>query len=113
MADWPYSTSTWQRLRRAHLAIEPTCRMCWSLEHRFVMADVVDHIVPISKGGPAFPDHAGLQSLCAPCHARKGARGPEAGAVKTHKPIRGCDANGWPLDPLHPWNVQEAGREDE
>jgi 5-methylcytosine-specific restriction enzyme A len=104
MADWPYSTTTWQRLRKAHLAIEPMCRWCWSIEHKIVTATTVDHILPISHGGEPFPDHDGLASYCAACHSAKTARGSEAGAIKSAKPRRGCDANGAPFDPAHPWN---------
>lgn len=100
MADWPYNTPTWQRLRKAHLAIEPMCRGCMP---RLVVANTVDHVRAISDGGQPFPDHAGLASYCPACHARKTARGSEAGAVRSTKPVKGCDANGMPLDPQHPW----------
>jgi 5-methylcytosine-specific restriction protein A len=106
MADWPYSTSTWQRLRRAHLSIEPTCRACRDQQGRIVLANTVDHVVPIGDGGPAFPEHTGLASYCAACHNRKTARGTEAGAIRTTKPIKGCDVDGIPHSPDHPWNVQ-------
>lgn len=102
MADWPYSTGRWQRLRRQHLALEPLCQGC---APRLVPADTVDHVVPVSEGGPAFPAHAGLRSYCGPCHSAKTARGTEAGAVRTRKPRRGCDANGNPIDPAHPWSI--------
>lgn len=72
------------------------------------MANTVDHRVSISEGGPAFPGHDGLASYCQSCHSQKTARGAEAGAAKTNRPLqprKGCDANGNPLDPAHPWNL--------
>jgi 5-methylcytosine-specific restriction enzyme A len=101
MADWPYNTANWQRLRKAHLALEPLCRGC---KPRLVPANTVDHVVPISDGGPAFPGHDGLVSYCPACHSAKTARGAEAGAVRSSKPRRGCDADGNPLDASHPWS---------
>lgn len=103
MAEWPYNTAAWRKLRKAHLAIEPQCRGCKAVG-RLMLASHVDHIKAISDGGAPFPGHDGLQSLCLPCHSRKTARGAEAGAVRSTKPMRGCDADGNPLDPAHPWS---------
>ena len=109
MADWPYSTARWQRLRLAHLDIEPTCRGCAAMG-RLTRADTVDHVQAISDGGAPFPGHDGLHSYCTPCHSRKTARGSEAGAVRTRKPMKGCDVNGRPLDPAHDWNAGKSLR---
>lgn len=57
----------WRRLRTAHMAAEPLCRMCGKL------ADLVDHITPILDGGAVLDDN-NLQSLCKACHAVKSAR---------------------------------------
>ena len=103
MAKWPYNTTTWARLRAAHLSIEPLCRACHA-EGRLAIANTVDHVVPISEGGSAFPGHDGLASYCAPCHSAKTARGAEAGAIRSTKPRRGCNPDGSPLDPAHPWH---------
>lgn len=97
-----YGTSTWRKLRAAHLALEPLCRACKAMG-RLTPARHVDHIRAISDGGNPFPDHDGLQSLCTACHSAKTARGAEAGAARSNKPRKGCDANGNPLDPEHPW----------
>jgi 5-methylcytosine-specific restriction protein A len=68
------------------------------------IANHVDHRLAISEGGDPFPSiGTGLASYCAPCHSAKTARSSEAGAVKTDRPRKGCDANGMPLDPSHPW----------
>lgn len=51
----------WDRLRTAHLAGEPLCRMCG------LPAVLVDHIIPIRDGGERL-DENNLQSLCRRCH---------------------------------------------
>lgn len=102
MAKWPYNTARWQKLRRLKLRTDPLCEGCHP--HRLTYAEHVDHVVPISSGGNAFPGLDGLRSLCPPCHSAKTARGAEAGAIRTDKPRRGCDENGNPLDPNHPWS---------
>lgn len=103
MSIWPYSTARWKRLRELRLNLNPMCEGC--LQAGFVRkANHVDHRKAISDGGDAFPEIAGLASLCASCHSAKTARGPEAGAIKTNRPRKGCDINGMPLDPDHPWN---------
>lgn len=111
MADWPYSTARWRRLRSLKLATDPLCEPC-TAAGRLTVANTVDHDVPISAGGPAFPGLDGLTSMCPSCHGQKTARGSEAGAVRTTRPIqprRGCDADGNPLDPAHPWADKSLG----
>jgi 5-methylcytosine-specific restriction protein A len=110
MADWPYNTTAWQRLRSAHLFRFPFCEGCTAVGRKHMLANTVDHRHPISEGGPAFPGHDGLASYCASCHSSKTARGPEAGSAKTHRkvqPRKGCDENGFPFDPAHPWNLEK------
>ena len=104
MAEWPYSTARWQRLRAEQLSRHPLCEGCLP---RLVPANHVDHRKAISDGGEPFPPAGiGLASYCAPCHSRKTARGIEAGAVRSTKPRKGCDVQGNPLDPTHPWCVR-------
>ncbi|WP_370640639.1 HNH endonuclease signature motif containing protein [Xanthobacter sp. NFH-44] len=79
------------------------CRGCAG-EGRLTRANTVDHVVPISEGGSAFPGHDGLASYCPSCHSAKTARGDEAGAIRTAKPRKGCNPDGSPLDPAHPWH---------
>ncbi|WP_394437025.1 HNH endonuclease [Sphingobium naphthae] len=108
MADWPYNTANWKRLRTAHLRAFPFCEGHKAMGSPYVIANTVDHRVPISEGGPAFPGHDGLASYCPACHSAKTARGTEAGAVRSGKPRRGCDAEGNPLDPSHHWKSLRA-----
>ena len=102
--NWPYNTARWRKVRSLKLSAQPLCEAC--LPHRYTIASHVDHVHAISNGGPAFPGMDGLRALCPSCHSAKTARGPEAGAIKTTKPRRGCDANGNPIDPAHPWSEQ-------
>ncbi|WP_374322166.1 HNH endonuclease [Brevundimonas sp.] len=100
MADWPYTTARWQRLRKAKLSEAPLCQTC---EHRGrkVVAEHVDHVVAIKQGGPAFPPMDCLRALCAPCHSIKTNALDRAGGKGVA--IKGCDADGLPLDPAHPF----------
>lgn len=109
MADPLYSTAAWKRLRAAHLARFPFCGGC-EAAGRITVANTVDHVIPVSKGGPAFPGHDGLASYCRACHSQKTARGVEAGAARTSKPRKGCDDAGKPIDPTHPWNAGKSLR---
>lgn len=100
MADWPYDTASWKRLRRLKLSESPLCETC-GLRGRKVIAKAVDHVVSIASGGDAFPPLDGLRSLCTSCHSiktnamdRKGGKGIA---------IKGCDEHGLPLDPNHPF----------
>ncbi|WP_170005029.1 HNH endonuclease [Pseudopontixanthobacter vadosimaris] len=108
MAEWPYNTGNWKRLRKAHLSAFPFCEGCKAMGKLHVIANTVDHLHPISDGGNPFPGHDGLRSYCPACHSAKTARGREAGAVRSAKPRRGCDADGNPLDAAHPWKSLKA-----
>lgn len=103
MADWPYNTAQWKRLRRAHLDLFPMCEGCLDMG-KLTDANTVDHRIPINAGGAPFPGHDGLASYCTSCHGAKTVRGVEAGAVRTRKPRRGCSPDGSPLDPAHQWH---------
>lgn len=104
MANWPYNTAAWQRLRKAKLSRDPLCEDCQAMG-RITPANHVDHCHAISDGGDAFPPLDELSSKCGPCHSAKTARGAEAGAVRTEKARKGCNSDGSPLDPLHPWTT--------
>lgn len=108
MSGRVYDRQRWKRLRLAKLRAVPLCEDCRQVGV-VRAATVVDHVRPVRLGGEAFPPLSGLRSLCKPCHDAKTVRGAEAGAVRTTKPRRGCDADGRPLDERHPWNVQSAG----
>ncbi len=102
MANWPYNTTAWQKLRSAHLTLYPLCEGCDQMG-LVALANTVDHRTAINEGGAPFPNHDGLASYCPSCHSAKTARGREAGAFRTRKPRKGCNPDGSPLDRKHPW----------
>lgn len=109
MAAWPYNTRAWRLLRQAKLAIDPLCAPCNAMGI-ITLANTVDHDHPVNDGGDPFPCLADLTSMCPSCHGAKTARGSEAGAIRSSKARKGCDVDGNPLDPNHPWNVEKSLR---
>ena len=67
-----YQSTPWRKLRALKLEQEPMCEECLKAG-RLNPAQMVDHIVPINKGGASL-DIENLQSLCNACHARKSAK---------------------------------------
>ncbi|UXT40791.1 HNH endonuclease [Agrobacterium tumefaciens] len=107
MAEWPYSTAAWQRLRIAKLSQTPVCEACRMLG-RIEIAEVVDHVKAIASGGDPFPPLEGLMSLCAPCHNSKtnakDRRNATTGRSSGHRrALKGFDVDGNPIDPEW-WN---------
>ena len=94
------NSTAWKTLRAQVLAEEPLCRMC-TARGLVVPATDVDHIN--NNTGDYTDDNRreALQSLCHECHSRKTAA--EMGKSVTW----GCDVNGNPLDPDHPWNREQ------
>ena len=81
--------AAWRRLRAAVLEAQPLCACgCGGLS-----TDVDHHDNDASNN-----DEDNLVPLCHECHSRKTQQdlGKRVSA--------GCDANGQPLDPDHPWN---------
>ena len=64
-----YASSAWKALRNAHRIKEPLCRVHAQAGYT-VVAEMVDHIVPIARGGAPLDDD-NLESLCCSCHQRK------------------------------------------
>lgn len=92
-----YSTERWQRIRRAQLSREPTCRMC-QRSGLVVAASIVDHVTR-HEGDPVRFFAGPFQSLCKPCHDQAKQREERRG----HSDEIGAD--GWPIDPRHPANA--------
>lgn len=111
MADWPYNTAQWRKLRLLKLSHDPLCQACEDMG-TLTPANTVDHITAIKSGGTPFPMLSELNSLCHSCHSAKTARGSEAGAIHTRKPRKGCRPDGSPLDRQHPWHTKKSLKAD-
>ena len=93
--------AAWRKLRASVLRGEPLCRHCQA-RGLIVQATEVDH-----RNGPSDNRLESLQPLCKPCHSKQTMR--DMG----HNVYMGCDANGMPIDPSHPWNLEKSRATDE
>lgn len=95
-----YKTARWQLMRRTQLSAHPLCQCpaCGEGKKRITPATVVDHVKPHRGNEALFWDPRNLESWSKGCHdslkqaQEKGGRMP------------GCDADGLPIDPRHPWS---------
>lgn len=85
--------AAWRRLRAAVLAAKPLCVHCLD-RGLLIAATDVDH----RDNDPTNNDRDNLDPLCHQCHSRK--TQADMGKRVSH----GCDINGMPMDPSHPWN---------
>lgn len=102
----PYN-ARWQKARATWLRAHPLCAAC-ETAGRVTAATVVDHIVPHKGDSALFWDTCNWQPLCKRCHDRK--TSTEDGGFGRAGVVKGCDANGMPLDPSHPWNAGERAK---
>ena len=92
-----YNTVRWRKLRSWKLTRDPLCRYCLEVG-RVTAADTVDHVRAHRGEERAFWDADNLQSLCATCHnAIAQQRDTKGYAI-------GCGADGYPIDPGHPFH---------
>jgi 5-methylcytosine-specific restriction enzyme A len=96
-----YRTKRWQRLRAKVLRdADYLCVQDGKRESCGVVATEVDHITP-HRGNPnLFWNRSNLQAMCRSCHSQKTARGVLCKGG-------GADEYGMPLDPNHPWNLED------
>ena len=96
-----YQSVAWQKIRAAVMKRDSyLCQVCWSEGQRPTPATAVDHIKPRAQGG--LDNLENLRAICADCHLRVSL---EAVGKKIRR--RGCDRHGRPLDPNHPWNLED------
>lgn len=98
-----YASKAWAALRASHLAEHPLCAWCSEAGYTRA-AEVVDHSLAHRGNEALFFDPANLLSLCRPHHDSAAQSRDRTGRV------RGCDINGQPLDPHHPWNLERRAR---
>jgi 5-methylcytosine-specific restriction protein A len=91
-----------QRQRRLERS-NGLCERCLD-DGRVTVATVVDHVVPLARGGEDVDDNT--RNLCDPCHEKATAeqfgRRPDEG--------RGIGVDGRPTAPNHPWNRPRPSR---
>lgn len=97
----PLNSATWRRLRDRVLARDPICQECYKRDYITPATDA-DHI----NGDPSDNSMRNLQGLCHSCHSRKTMR-ERHGIVETW----GCDVRGLPLNPDHPWNLEQKSKQ--
>lgn len=90
-----YRTARWRRERAKQLADHPLCAMCLP---RVTAATICDHVDRKDKLDPERFFTGRKQSLCKAHHDSTKQREEKRGH------LIGCDENGRPLDPNHPWN---------
>lgn len=67
--DKRYSSPRWKGYRKTFLKENRLCVLCKEAD-KITVATVVDHIIPVSKGGD-FWDPDNHQALCKGCNSRK------------------------------------------
>jgi 5-methylcytosine-specific restriction protein A len=92
-----YRTTLWRTLRDMQLCEQPRCERCLALG-KLTPATVVNHRAPHKGDAQLFHDPENLQSLCKPCHDGPTQQRERIGYEKT------IGVDGWPIDPLHPFN---------
>jgi 5-methylcytosine-specific restriction endonuclease McrA len=103
MTDPYYLSPEWRALRLACLRRDGFRCYVTGCRNKAVVAD---HIKSRRDGGP--DTLANLRSVCLTHDAQTKER-PSGGRRNDGKAyVTGCDAQGRPLDPLHPWHPRQA-----
>lgn len=102
MAHPFYGTAAWKKRRALQLAQHPLCSLCMEVCGVVKAATVADHREPWRRArDPRVAFFQGdLVSLCKQCHDSWKQSREKSGR------IAGCDINGIPLDPTHPWRKE-------
>lgn len=88
--------AAWRKLRAVVLTEQPMCPECRD-QGLLVPATEVDH----QDNDPSNNSRENLVGLCKPHHSQKTAREMHGHRARPH----GCDVDGIPLDPDHPWRM--------
>lgn len=97
-----YGIEVWQNARRIQLSRQPLCERC--LQSEIVSeATVVNHRIPHRGDWVLFVDPGNHESVCQPHHDGLIQREEKRGYAI------GCDIDGRPIDPHHPWNRAGGG----
>lgn len=89
----------WRTIREVQLQRFPFCEDCAAMGVS-TPANEADHNTNDTSRSAIGVE---LSSLCKPCHSTRTAR-RERGLPTVY----GCDADGLPLDPDHPWNREKS-----
>ncbi|SCW76043.1 hypothetical protein SAMN02927900_04600 [Rhizobium mongolense subsp. loessense] len=92
-----YGLKAWKAARTTQFARHRLCERCLQSE-TVAEATVVNHHTPHRGDWALFIDPNNHESVCALHHDGLIQREEKRGYVI------GCDVNGRPLDPAHPWN---------
>lgn len=87
----------WLAIRKAQLQLYPLCQHCGAV------ATDVDHIEGDTAKNIVGVD---LQSLCHACHSVKTQADEHYKRTGKRLAIKGCDVDGRPRDPWHPWSIE-------
>lgn len=68
-----YNSTPWKKKRAVFLKENPLCAYC-KLKGRYVLANVVDHIVDIQDRPELRLESSNFRSLCITCHNTKTAK---------------------------------------
>ena len=91
-----YFTTRWKRRRAKQLSRCPWCEPCLRLGLSRP-ANTANHVIP-HRGDPHLFWYGELESTCKQCHDQAIQRAEGEGFR------REIDADGWPVDPDHPFN---------
>jgi 5-methylcytosine-specific restriction protein A len=97
-----YKSKAWLQLRALKLANDPLCEYC-KARGKATPAREVDHWRAVITHPHLALEYDNLRAACTPCHSSK------TRAENSGRPWRGCDLQGHPLDPRHPWNQEKHG----
>ena len=98
-----YRQQRWYRVRKEALRLHRyRCAHCKTDLYDAGRQAQVHHKIPLEQAPHRGFDLFNLEPLCRRCHNKEHGRGNRSGAY-------GCDVDGTPHDPAHPWNISTGG----